>query len=255
MSVIRTLDEDVCILGLSFPRGNAINFSLIEAVNAALDEIDRSDARAIVIASKGKVFCAGLDLVESYEYDREKLTRFVDAFDDLFIRLFALRRPVVAAVNGHALAGGCIVAMTADHRVMATGSTWIGINEVELGIPFPSGALEIARFALRPETWTDAFLVGRRYAPEEALGVGLVQHVTAEGAVLHEAVARARRLASLPAEAVSPIKLALRAPTLERIEATRAASRALFVERWFAPPARERIGALRETLLRKKQKT
>jgi len=251
MSVIRTLDQDVCILGMSFPRGNAINLSLIAAVNDALDEVEKSEARAVVITGKGRVFSAGLDLVESYEYDRATMVRFVDGFDDLFVRLFALPRPVVAAVNGHALAGGCIIAMAADHRVMATGNGWIGINEVELAIPFPSGALEVARQALRPECWADCFLAARRFTPEEALGVGLVNHVTAEGAVLHEAVERARRFAAQPHDAVATVKSQLRAPTVERIRATQAASRALFVERWFAPAAREKIGALRTALLSK----
>jgi enoyl-CoA hydratase len=198
------------------------------------------------------VFCAGLDLVESYEYDHATMERFVDAFDEMFVRLFMWDRPVVAAVNGHALAGGCILAMTADFRVFASGNAWIGLNEVDLGIPFPAGAFEIARFALRPDWWTDCLVTGRRFSPEEALGAGIVHHVTGEGQVLHEAVARARLLAALPSEAVAPIKHALRAPALERIRATRKAARARFLECWFAPQARDRIGALRDALLKKK---
>src|SRR5688500_10318919 len=82
-------------LSMAMPRGNAINFAFIEAVNAVLDELERSPPGALVIVSQGKAFCGGLDLIEAYDYDRATLRGFVDAFEGMFLRLFTLGRPVV----------------------------------------------------------------------------------------------------------------------------------------------------------------
>src|SRR5262245_43000605 len=101
---------------MSMPRGNAINFAFIEALNGALDQAERDAPGALVMVGSGRTFGAGLDLVEAYDYDRATLAKFVDAFDDLFLRVFALPVPVVAAMNGHAIAGGCVLAMAADWR-------------------------------------------------------------------------------------------------------------------------------------------
>jgi enoyl-CoA hydratase len=245
-------DGAVLTLSLLMPRGNAINFAFIEALGKALDDAERSGPGAMVMVGQGRAFGAGLDLVEAYEYDRGTLARFVDAFDDLFLRLFALPMPVVAAVNGHAIAGGCVMAMAADWRVMASGAYSIAINEVELGIPFPAGALEVSRHALPRAAWTPWFLEGRRFTPAEAHQAGLVHELAPDGGALEAAAACAIRLASLPSQAQRAIKADLRAPTLERARRHLAESRARFVEAWFAAPAREKIGALRASLLAKK---
>ena len=238
-------------LGMAMPRGNAINFAFIEAMNAALDELERTPPGAVVLVSQGKAFCGGLDLIEAYDYDRATLRGFVDGFEDLFLRLFTLGRPVVAAVAGHAMAGGCILAMTADVRVFAAGGWLISLNEVEIGIPFPSGALEIARDALPPLAWADWFLEGRRFSPAEASAAQLA-HALVEGAPLEPALERAARLAARPAAPQAAIKAALRAPAMARARADADASRQRFVEAWYAPPAREKIGAVRAALLSKR---
>jgi enoyl-CoA hydratase len=238
-------------LTMAMPRGNAINFAFIEAMNAAIDQVERTPASAVVLASQGKAFCAGLDLIEAYDYDRPTFRGFVDGFEGLFMRLFTLGRPVVAAVAGHAMAGGCILAMTADVRVFAAGNWLISLNEVEIGIPFPSGALEIARAALPPLAWTDWLLEGRRFSPAEA-SAAQVAHALVEGAPLEPALERAARLATQPTGPQAAIKAALRAPSVARARADADASRQRFVEAWYAPPAREKIGAVRAALLAKR---
>jgi enoyl-CoA hydratase len=252
MPVTTTMDGSVLLLGLAMPRGNAINFAFIDALSAALDEAERAAPGAVVLTGQGRAFCAGLDLVEAYEYDRPTLRRFVEAFDDLFLRVFGWPQPIVAAVNGHAIAGGCILAMAADLRVVAPGEYGIAINEVELGIPFPSGAFEVARFALPRHAWPEWFMVGRRFSPAEALAAHLAHEMAAEGGAVARATERARELAARPADAVRAIKADLRAQALERARRAAPDSRARFVDAWYAPPAREKIGAVRDGLLRKK---
>src|SRR5262245_5728643 len=107
MPVTHTMDDGVAVLKLELERGNAINLPFIDALNRALDEAETSAAtRAVVVTGTGKMFSGGLDLLWCYELDRPGMAHFVDAFDNLFLRLFVFPKPMVAAVNGHALAGG-----------------------------------------------------------------------------------------------------------------------------------------------------
>jgi enoyl-CoA hydratase len=251
MPIVRTLDDSVAVLSLELGRGNAIDHAFIDALGAALDETLREGARAVVLTGRGKVFCGGLDLPTICAYDRPALERFVDAFEGIFTRVLSFPRPVVAAVNGHALAGGAILAMAADHRIMAPGAFQFGVNEVMLGIPFPAAAFEITRRATPKTAAATVMMAGRRFSPEEAVAAGLVHRLAGERGVLADAVEEAKKFAAGGLDAVADTKADLLAPVLARIEATRAAKRARFVERWFAADAQARIGALREQLTRR----
>jgi enoyl-CoA hydratase len=254
MPITHRLHEGIAVLTLELGQGNAINAAFIAALDGALDELSGPEVRALVVTGSGRAFCGGLDLLAADALDRPAIARFVEAFDALFLRVFSWPTPVVAAVNGHAIAGGAILAMAADVRVMASGPFGIGINEVLLGIPFPSAALEVARHALPRAAWPSAFLGGTRYSPEAAAAIGLVHHVVAPEAVVDEAIAHARALSAGGAAAVRRVKADLLAPTLERIEANRVVSQADFVEQWFAPEARARVGRLRDELLARRTK-
>lgn len=252
MSITRTTTEAVAVLTLDFGRGNAINHAFIDALNDALDVAERDGGvRAAVLTAKGRAFCAGLDLVESCAHDRPALERYVDAFDALFVRVATFSWPVVAAVNGHAIAGGCILALAADFRIMAEGPFLMGLNEVALGIPFPAGAFEVARRSMPPAAWAEAFLEGRLYKPAEAREAGLVHRVTGSDDLLAAAIEQARRFAAGSPEAVRATKADLVAPLRAAVDAAREHRRARLFDAWFSADTRDRIGRVRDDLLRK----
>jgi enoyl-CoA hydratase len=252
MPVHATVTDDIVTLVLELGRGNAIDDAFIAAVNDALDDAEASPARAVVLTGHGRTFCGGLDLLRALALDRAALSRFVDSFDGLFLRVFAFPKPLVAAVNGHALAGGCLLALAADHRVMAPGPFFIGLNEVPLGIPLPAGCMEIVRAAVPPTSIAEALIEGRRYSPEEAARAGLVHRVAVEGAVVAEAQAKARSFAKGGADAVRDVKHDLAESALARAAAHRDDRRERFLDRWLAPDAQARMGAIRDELLRKR---
>jgi enoyl-CoA hydratase len=254
MLITHTLADDVALLTMDFGRGNAINHGFIEAFNAGLDEVAKSGARAMVLTGSGRVFCGGLDLVTIYEYDRPTMWHFVDAFDDLFRRLFSTPIPVIAAINGHAVAGGCILAMAADQRIVAPGPFQIGLNEVLLGIPFPAAAFEVAVHATPPASRTAVLLQGRRFSPEEAVRSGIVHRVAGERGALAEALDEARLFAAAGPAGARDTKADLKAPAIARIEANAYASRDRFLDRWFSADARARIGKVRDELVSKRAK-
>ncbi len=253
MPITTTYDGAVAVARMEMPRGNAIGLAFLDAIAAALDEVEASPARALVLTGHGKVFSTGLDLVEAYDFDRAALTTFVDRFDELFLRVFAFPKPLVAAVNGHAVAGGCILATAADWRVMAPGPFVTGVTEATLGIPFPIAAFEVVRWALPVATWNETFMEGRRWSPDDALKMGMVNALAGEAGVVADATERARALAAIEPDAARSIKLELKRDTLAAIASRKVETRARFVDAWFGPVAREKIGRVRDELLARKK--
>jgi enoyl-CoA hydratase len=183
-------------------------------------------------------------------FDVPAMERFLEAFESMFRRVFAFSRPIVAAVNGYALAGGCVLAMACDLRVMADGPYEIGLNEVELGIPFPPVVFEIARHATPHHVSSPVLVQGRRFSPAEAHRVGLVHRLTSEGDLLPAAMEEARRYAAAGRDAVSIVKAEIVARVLANVAPIDAGKKRRFVEAWFGADARHRIGALRARLMK-----
>ncbi len=231
-----TRDGDVAVLRLDEGRGNALSSSTIEALARALDDVEQSGARAVMLTGRGKVFSAGLDLRACARFNRAEMVRYVDAFEALFERVFSYRLPMVAAVNGAAIAGGAVIALACDLRVMAPGAV-LGLNEVELGLPFPSMALEIARFGVPPASHADALLLGRTFSAADAVARGIAH---AEGGD-DEALSRAREFLARGTAAVGTVKLSLRAGGLSRARREAIASRRAFVDAFFSDDAQARI--------------
>lgn len=229
----------IATLYLDEPRGNALSSSTMTRLQELFDELADSDAHVVVLAGRERIFCGGLDLLEVAALDRDSLSAYVDRFEELFLRLLTFPLPLVAALSGHALAGGAVVALACDERVMKDGPFQIGLNEVELGLPFPSVALEIARFGLPPRTHTEAIAFGRRYTPAEALACGFVHELHDDP--LGRARERAQRIAALGPAAVRTVRAALRAEHVARAVAEGKRTRAAFVDAVMSDDTRTRV--------------
>jgi enoyl-CoA hydratase len=249
MPIHRSLDTGVALLALDLGRGNAIDHTFLDALGAALDSALADGARVVVLTGRGKLFCGGLDLLTLASYDRAGMGRFVDALDRCLCKVLAFPRPVVAAVNGHALAGGAILAFAADHRVAQAGPAQIGLNELTLGLSLPASAFEIACLAASAAARARVLLEGRLFSPEEALRHGLVHEIAPDA--LAAATAQAKRFTAGEVNVVAEVKADLVAPVLARIQETMRAKRERFLDRWFGAEAQARLAALRTKLARK----
>jgi enoyl-CoA hydratase len=188
-----------------------------------------------------KLFCPGLDLQTLSGYDRPELRAFMERFCELLVLLYGLRKPVLAAVSGHAVAGGCILALTADRRLLRRGGAQIGLNEVRIGVPLPWPVAVLLRATVPAASLTQIALLGRNFADDEAVAVGLADELAdAEG---FEAVGLARlaELADKDPSAVGTTKAYLRAPFLAEMESPPAGAADDFLDAWFSPATRERI--------------
>lgn len=239
----------VALLRMESGKVNALGPAFVAGLGGLLDAL--GDAGAAVLTGQGTVFSAGLDLPALVDLDRGGIHRFMEEFDTLMLRLFELPIPVVAAVNGHAIAGGCVLALQADLRLAADRDARIGLNETTLGIGLPKVVLETLRCQVPASSLAPIALEGRLFAPREALQLGLLHEVLPEAALLERALERAQELSALPPAGVRQVKAALRGPVAAGIRAVSAQENLRWVESWVHPRSQEK---LRATVARLKQR-
>src|SRR5438128_9287428 len=241
---------EVALIRLENGKANAIGPSFLDRLEALLGQL--GDARAAVITGQGSAFSAGLDLPTLVDLDRVRMRAFVLRFETAMMRVFELPIPLVAAVNGHAVAGGCVLALQADVRIGADREARIGLNEAQLGIGLPSLVVETLRWQVPGPSLAVLALEGRLVSPREALQLGLLHEVAAETELLPRALERAAMLAALPPAGVRMVKESLRRPVAAAARANEAAEAERWLETWFAPDSQRRLG---ETVARLKKKS
>lgn len=242
--MIHREDRDaVTLLRLAHGKVNAIDLELFQELDRLLDVLAAEEPRPIVLTGDGPAFSAGVDLFRVVRDGGPYLQAFVPQLSKSLLRLFTFERPVVAAVNGHAIAGGCILACACDRRVATTAPFKIGIPELLIGVPFPTVPLEVMRAVLPAAHLQDLVLSGRTVGPEEALRMGLVDELAAPERLVERACEVARALAAPPAEIYAIGKRQLRRPAVEAIEARAGSHDAAVLELWSAERTHARIRA------------
>ncbi len=230
------------VLRLDKGRGNAIDEPLaVELAQAAAELARDGDVRGVLLASAHpKLFCPGLDLVALADYDRPSLERFMGAFAVCVWALYGLAKPVVAAVGGAAVAGGCILALTADHRVLKRGAA-IGLNEVKVGVPLPWSVTRLLRATVAPPALGRIALFGRNFTDEEALAAGLAHELAEAEGFEATCLARLEELAAKDPRAFATTKAWLREDVLAEMMAHEAARLPAWLDGWFSEGTQERI--------------
>lgn len=218
---------------------NALDADFLRDIASTLRAIEASDCRALVLTGKGSTFSAGADLRKVLDGGRDYIFGSVGALTECFEAIFTFRKPAVAAVNGHAIAGGCILTCACDYRLMAAGT--IGISELAVGVPFPTYALEIMRFAVGPQHFQELVYLAHTYPPEAALEKGLIDEVVGPNDLLGRALVIAHDLAAIPTESFELMKKAVRRPTLDRIERYAPDQDERVKEVWASEPVTESI--------------
>ncbi len=206
----------VRLLTLSSGRVNALNVDFLAELTDVVRELARSGGPALVITGAGRVFSAGVDLKRVTGGGSGYTDQLVPALSDAFAALFGYPGPTVAAINGAAIAGGCVLACACDWR-LASPDAQIGAAEVRVGVAFPVAALEVMRYACG-ERAEEVLLGARNYRGEDAVARGLAHRIVEED-LLGAAMAAASDLSGIPAPAYGHTKAQLRGPTLARIRA------------------------------------
>jgi enoyl-CoA hydratase len=208
---------DAAILKLGHGKANALDIELCEAIAARFNELRTTSDRAIVLTGQGRMFSAGVDLPRLTAGGADYVKQFLPALHKLYDTVFHHPKPVIAAVNGHAIAGGCVLACCADRRIAAREVGRIGVTELLVGVPFPAMAFEVMRFATARRYFPDVILSGATFATDEALKRGLVDEVVEPDQLMERALATAQTLAALPPATFAMTKGQIRQPLIDRM--------------------------------------
>lgn len=201
---------------LSAPGKNALSSELMAWI---VEQLAQAGGEPVFITGAGDAFCAGLNLKEVVTLTPVGMERFLDALEKMVDALHGYPGPTVACVNGHAIAGGCIVALACDLRIgLSSDTARIGLNEVPLGLRFPPKTWRMVKHRLSPPGLERVVLEGGLYPPAQALRLGLLDEVVASES---EARAMAERFSSSPRDAYLAAKRALRGGALDVTESER----------------------------------
>lgn len=241
------LEEREGVMVVWLDRGaNALDRGAMAALDEAIADLAREGGSpALVLASSHPaVFCPGLDLKALDGQARDGIREVMSGFNALLRRLATFPGPAVAAVAGHAIAGGCLLALACDRRVMARSGARIGLSEVNLGFPVPAGAVAMLLALYQTRAVEQLVLEGDGFGGERAFELGLVERLADSPAVLPDACRQARHLASRPAGAYAAAKGFLRHRLAHTMAERDDEEMERFLDLWFDPHTQDRIGAL-----------
>jgi enoyl-CoA hydratase/carnithine racemase len=225
-------------LTLTAPGKNALSTELMTWL---VDRLRDAGGEPVFLRGSGDSFCAGLNLKEVASLDRDGMARFLGTLERMVEALYTYPGPLVAWVNGHAIAGGCIVALACDHRLAtANPKARIGLNEVPLGLRFPPKTWRLVQKRLPRHAIERVVLEGGLYTPETALRLGLVDEIVASEA---EARAYAEGIAAAPRAAYEAAKKALRQGALDVGPDEEAHFHDVVLPAWVTSELKERIAA------------
>jgi enoyl-CoA hydratase/carnithine racemase len=235
--------DKVAILKLNRDLTNALNLKLVNQLAENLQKMkDDSNVHSLVLGSSNeKFFSIGFDIPELFELARKDFRVFYQAFNRVCMDLYTLPKPTIAAITGHAIAGGCILALCCDYRFIAEGRKLMGLNEIKLGIPVPYPGDCILQHVTGTRNAREIAGIGKFYHPEELLQMGMVDQVLPLKQVLSKSIEKAKLLGALPHEAFRMIKRN-RVEIAEAQVLTRLAEKEqFFIECWYSDEARERL--------------
>lgn len=217
------------------PPANAFDAELVAALTTAVAKAPAEGARGIVISGAPGMFSAGLDLPTLLQLDRAAITAFWRDFIGMVRTLALSPLPLAAAVTGHSPAGGAVVALCCDYRVMAAGSFKIGLNEVRVGLPLPLILLQMLTYVVGPRQAALVGAEGRLLDPQQALAAGFVDELAPPETVVAKARGWLDGVLALPARAYAESRSRARAPLRDALsDAAAAPAIDAIVESWFS---------------------
>ena len=240
MDFVNTHEKDgIVTLSLNQGKVNPLNVDVVKEIFDSLKSIEGdSTVKAVILTGQGKFFSFGFDVPELLTYSRDAFSDFLAKFTNLYSYMFLYPKPIIAALNGHAIAGGCMLALACDHRIIISEKAKMSLNEIDLGVPIFVGITEILRFCVGSRNATEILYSGTLYSAEEALSLGLVDKITTVEELTDASIKAASDLGRKPYPAFAGIKSLLRKPILAKIAQRENESITKFVDIWYSDSTR-----------------
>ena len=242
-SISVEISGTVAILDLCREITNAIDHPLVNELAGALQDIhSNDDVHSLVITSDNeKFFSIGFDIPQLYNLPREDFKHFFHDFNQFCIDLLSFPKPTIAAITGHAIAGGCILTLCCDYRIIAEGRKLMGLNEVKLGVPVPYPAACILPYLVEYRNAREMMYTGNFYSPQEAYSMGLVDEVVPIELVRSRSIEKATISSAGSAQAIAQIKKSHIEPVKTQIEKRFEDKEQQFIARWYADETRNNL--------------
>lgn len=235
-------DGEIATATLSRGKVNALNEPMVEELTKSLEDLAIDNAvKSIIFTGTGKFFSFGFDVPEFLSYPKDDFVRYLEKFTKLYTDVFLFPKPVVAALNGHTIAGGCMLATACDFRLMVTGKARISLNEITFGAPVPAGSVEMLRYCVGSRHAQSILYSGAMYSAEQAFELGLVDQVSSEDALAEDARKVAQELAQKDSSAFRTTKHLLRKPVAEQMIKREKDAILEFVDIWYSEQTWENL--------------
>ena len=239
-------NDEIAEARLKRGKVNALNEQLVDETSGCLQHLAADpEIRAVILTGDGSFFSFGFDIPEFLGYSKESFSNFLTKFTRLYTYLFTYPKPVVAALNGHAIAGGCMLALACDYRIMVLGKAKISLNEITFGSSVFAGSVAMLKFLIGGKNAQAGLYDGTMYSAEAASHVGIIDHVSSNEKLLEDARETARRLGAKDAAAFRSIKGLLRGPVAKEMVKEEDASVQEFVEIWYSENTWKNLHAIR----------
>lgn len=247
MSLIHvSKDGEIATVTLSRGKVNALNEPMVEELTKSFEDLAiDNEVRSIIFTGSGKFFSFGFDVPEFLNYSKSDFIRYLEKFTNFYTYLFLFPKPIVAALNGHTIAGGCMLATACDFRLMVTGKAKISLNEITFGSAVLAGSVEMLKYCVGSRNAQSILYSGAMYSAEEACQLGLVDQVSSEDALTEEARKIAQELAQKDSPAFRGIKHLLRKPAAEQMIKREKDAILEFVDIWYSEQTWENLKTIK----------
>ncbi|MBI4966349.1 MAG: enoyl-CoA hydratase/isomerase family protein [Desulfomonile tiedjei] len=241
-----SVESNTATVVLSRGKVNALIEEVVDELQGSFRELaSNPSAKTVILTGAGKFFSFGFDIPHFMDHSRDQFTAYLTKFTEFYTDLFMFPKPVVAALNGHTMAGGCIIATACDYRIMVTGKAKISLNEITFGSSIFAGSVEMLKACVGQSKAESILLSGSMYSAEEALGLGVIHQIASEQNLLEDAKRVAEDFAGRGGRAFQSLKHLLRRPITETMKKNERASILEFVDIWYSRETREQIETIK----------
>ena len=230
---------DIGVLCLDRPPANAFDPEQVQAFEAALAHPTIAETRAVVLTGSGEFFSAGLDLKAVPHLPKPEQEEFLGGVNRSIAKLYSFPVPVVGAINGHAIGGGFILALSTDYRIGPVGSAKFGMTEARVGVPFPAVPMVVVSSELPPQSVRYCAMHARKFGIDVAQRHGVFDEILPPDAMLDRALGVAEDMASMPADSYRRVKHQVRGAAFRRIENVLSTNSDPMLQSWLSPKARD----------------
>jgi enoyl-CoA hydratase/carnithine racemase len=250
------LRDKLAIIALDRGRSNPINHQMVKELTTIIKSINTDDnTSGLLLTGKEGFFSSGIDLIEAYEYDEAQSRQFWRDFLELQKVMVSFKKPMVAAISGHSPAGGCVLAICCDYRVMAEGKFVIGLNEIPVGIIVPDGIFDLYAFWLGKRNAYQYLMEGKLLNVREALETGLIDEISSPESLLSTAEKKIRTYMQFSSVTWSQSKLNLRKELINKLNSDQTELLDKMLQQWWAPATRKGLQLMIENLKSKSAAT